>query len=77
MKLTSFMAEQSISPHRLKPPQGFVTGTLQPVFPIRTAAELRMTLSVRFMVGLYHFGAVNTVLAIAIPHVEQRRKILQ
>lgn len=59
------------------PPGGFVTGTLQPVFPIRTAAEPWTTLCESFMVALHHFGAVNTVLVIAIPHVEQRRKILQ
>lgn len=62
MRLTSFMAEKSRTPHQLKVPLGFVTGRLQPVFPIRTAAEPWMTLCVRFTVGLYHFGAVNTVL---------------
>lgn len=75
MRLTSFMAEKSRTPHQLKVPLGFVTGRLQPVFQ-NSSWTLNDTLCEVYGWFISLWGSKHCT-AIAILHVEQRRKILQ
>lgn len=64
-------------PCPLPRPGGVYNRYTSACFPYQNSSWTLNDTVPRFMVDLYHFGAVNSELPDAIPHVEQRRKIFQ